>query len=174
MRTTKKVTISAMLTALGATLMIVGAVFEMLDLSVCAIASLAVVFAYIELGSPYTWLIWLCTSLATALMFPGSIIWAEYLFVFGIYPIIKGYFEKLPRWAWIPVKLVYINAIIWALIFLVDAFFGTPLLDADTPFLRACLYILINVAFIAYDMFITVMVRLYFAKYREKFKKILK
>ncbi len=174
MKTTKKVTVSAMLTALGATLMIVGAVFEMLDLTACAIASLAVAFAYIELGSPYTWLIWLCTSLATGLLFPGSIVWAEYLFVFGIYPIIKGYFERLPRWSWIPVKLVYINAIIWVLIFLVDKIFGTPFLDAESPFLKICLYVLINVAFIAYDLFITVMVRLYFAKYRDTFKKILK
>ena len=173
MRKTKKITLSAMLVALGAAFMILGAVIEMFDLTVCAIASLCVAFAYLELGSPYTWLIWICTSLSTALMFPGSMIWAEYLFVFGIYPILKAYIERLPRWSWIPVKLVYINSIVWILIFVVDAIFGTPFLDADTPLLWAATYLLVNVAFFAYDMFITVIVRLYFAKYRKSFKKFL-
>ena len=163
-----------MLTALGTVLMIFGAVFDIFDLTACALVSLTVVFAYLEIGSPYTWLIWLCTSLATALMFPGSMIWVEYLLVFGVYPILKAYIERLPRWAWFPVKLVLINAIIWALIFLVDAIFGTPLLDADTSVMKVVLYVLINVAFISYDMFITVMVRLYIHKYRPKFSKFLK
>ena len=61
-----------------------------------------------------------------------------------------------------------------SLIFRVDAIFGTPLLDADTSVMKVVLYVLINVAFISYDMFITVMVRLYIHKYRPKFSKFLK
>lgn len=174
MRKTKKITLSAMLVALGTVFMVLGAVFEVLDLSVCALASLLVVFAYLELGSPYTWLIWLCTALASALIFPGSVIWAEYLLVFGIYPILKAYIERLPRWSWLPVKLIFINAIVWALIFLVDLIFGTPFLESELFWMQAVTYALINIAFVAYDMFITVMVRLYFEKFRHRFKKFLK
>ena len=174
MRETKKITLSAMLTALGTVFMVLGAVFEVLDLSVCALASLMVVFAYIELGSPYTWLIWICTSLATALLFPGSIVWLEYLLVFGVYPILKAYIEKLPRWSWWPIKILFINGVVWALVFLVEWLLGVPFFDGDLFIIKVASYVLINVAFIAFDIFITIMVRLYFERFRHRFRKFLK
>ncbi len=174
MRKTKKLTLSAMMVALGTVFMVIGAVFEVMDLTACALASLVVVFIYLELGSPYTWLVWICTTLATALFYPGSVLWAEYFLVFGVYPMIKAYIERLPRWLWLIVKLVYINAIIWALMFVFDFIFGTPLLGSDSLPMTIILYILMNVAFVAYDMFITVMVRLYIEKFRHRFKKFLK
>ena len=174
MRTTKRVTLSAMLVALGTVFMVVGAVFDVMDLTACAIASLMMVFAYLELGSPYTWLIWLSTTLASAIFFPGSVVWVEYLLVFGIYPILKAYIERLPSPFWWPIKLAYINAIIWGLMLLLDLLFGTPLLDADTPVMKIILYVLINIAFIAYDLFITVMVRVYYEKLRPRIKGLLK
>ena len=163
-----------MLTALGTSLMLLGSVIEVLDLSVCAIASLIVVFVYLELGSPYTWLVWLCTSLCTALIYSGSVVWVEYFLVFGIYPILKAYFEKLPRPFWLPVKLVYINAVIWALFAICELLLGVPSFEENTAFMKAAVYVLMNVAFVAYDMFLTVMVRLYYDKIRQRFKRFLK
>ena len=90
-----------MMVALGTAMMVLGAAIDVLDLSVCAIASMLVVFVYLEIGSYYPWLVWICTALASALIYPGSIIWAEYLLVFGIYPLIKAYIEKLPKWSWL-------------------------------------------------------------------------
>ena len=174
MKTTKKVTLSAMLTALGTSLMLLGSVIEVLDLSVCAIASLIVVFVYLELGSPYTWLVWLCTSLCTALIYSGSVVWVEYFLVFGIYPILKAYFEKLPRPFWLPVKLAYINAVIWALFAICELLLGVPFFEENTAFMKAAVYVLMNVAFVAYDVFLTVMVRLYYDKIRQRFKRFLK
>ena len=174
MRQTKKITLSAMLTALGTVFMVIGAVFEVLDLSVCALASLLVVFAYIEIGHPYTFLIWICTSLATALLFSGSVVWVEYFLVFGIYPIIKAYIEKCGRAFWFPIKLLYINAVIWLLLLLVEKLLGLPFFDSDLFIMKALTYLLINVAFFVYDMVITTAVRLYFEKFRHRFKKFLK
>ena len=77
MSSTKKLALSAMLVALGSVFMIIGSFVEVLDLTVCALASLIVAFAYLEIGSPYTWLIWLATSLCTALL--GGVLWMEYL-----------------------------------------------------------------------------------------------
>ncbi len=174
MRQTKKITISAMLVALGVAFMALGAVIEVMDLSLCALASLLVVFAYLEIGSPFVWLVWLCTSLATFLCFPASIIWIEYFLVFGVYPILKAYFEKAPRILWIPIKLAYINAIIWLLSLGVQLILGIPFFDGETLLVNVVLYIVINVAFFVYDMFITVSVRLYFGKIRHRFSKFLK
>ena len=174
MKTTKKVTLSAMLTALGTALMLLGSMIEVLDLSVCAVASLIVVFVYLELGSPYTWLVWLCTSLCTALIYFGSVVWVEYFLVFGIYPLLKAYIERLPRPIWWPIKLAFINAVIWALFAVCELLFGVNFFGEDALFMKAIVYLLMNVAFVAYDMFITVMVRLYFEKIRHRFRRFLK
>ena len=160
--------------ALSVVMMLLGAVVDVLDLTACAFASLVMVFAYIELGSPYTFLIWICTTLISAIIFPASLVWIEYLLVFGIYPLIKAYIERLPRGFWWPLKLVFINAIIWLLILLVDLIFGTPFLEGDTLLLRVATYVLINIAFVAYDFFITIMVRFYFDKLRPRFQRFLK
>ena len=174
MRATKKLTLSAILVALGAVMMALGAMFEVVDLTVCALASLIVVFAYLEIGSPYTWLLWLSTSLVTFIIFPGKTIWLNYLIVFGVYPLLKAYIEKLRKLSWIPIKLFYINAVIWAMFFLMEWLFGVPFFEKDALWLKIVLYVVINFAFIVYDLFITVSVKIYYGKIRQKFIRFLK
>ena len=174
MSQTKKITLSAMMVALGTAFMIIGAVIEVLDLTVCALASMLGVFIFLEIGSYYPWLVWVCTSLATGLLYPASLIWVEYALIFGVYPLIKAYIEKLPRWSWIIVKLVYANAVIWALFFICEKLLGVPFFTDEARWMRILTYILTNVAFLAYDLFITVMVRFYYDKLRPRFKKLLK
>ena len=48
-------------------------------------------------------------------------------------------------------------------------FFGT-----DKLWMKVLIYALINVAFVLYDLFITVLVRFYFARLRHRFKNFLK
>ena len=174
MRQTKKITLSAMMVALSTAIMLLGAVIEVLDLSVCAIASLLVVFIYLEIGSYYPWLVWICTTLATALIYPGSAIWVEYALIFGLYPLIKAYIERLPRWSWLIVKLVYINAVIWGIFCVCELLLGIPFFDEGGTVMIIITYVLSNIAFVAYDFFIMVMVRFYFEKLRPRFKKFLK
>lgn len=174
MSQTKKLTLSAMMVALGTAVMVLGAVIEVLDLTVCAFASMLVVFVYLEIGSYYPWLVWICTTLATALIYPGSIIWAEYALVFGIYPLVKAYVERLPKWSWIIVKLAYINAVIWGLFFICEELLGIPFFTDEGIGMAIATYVLMNVAFVMYDLFIVVMVRFYFTKLRPRFKKFLK
>lgn len=174
MSQTKKITISAMMVALGTAFMLLGAVIEVFDLSVCAIASMLVVFVYIEIGSYYPWLVWICTSIATALIYPASLMWVEYLLVFGIYPLMKAYIERLPRWTWLIVKLAYINAVIWGLFFISERLLGIPFFGEETKLLIIITYVLMNVAFVAYDIFIVIMLRVYYEKLRPRFAKLLK
>ena len=174
MSQTKKITLSAMMVALGTAVMVLGAVIEVLDLSVCALASMLVVFIYLEIGSYYPWLVWICTSLATALIYPGSIIWVEYLFIFGIYPLIKAYIEKMPRWTWLIVKLLYVNAVIWGMFCVAEFLLGIPFFGDEGRVMAIITYVLMNVAFVLYDFFIVVMVRFYFEKLRPRFKRFLK
>ena len=168
MKDTKKITLSAMLTALGVVIMLLGAVIEMLDLTVGAIASLIVVFVFVEIGKPYHWLVWLCTSLITALIYPGSALWIEYFLIFGIYPILKAYIEKLPKWSWWPVKLVYINAVVGMLALAMEKLLGIPFFEDEGVWMRVLFWALLNVAFVMYDIFLRTLLRVYFVKYRER------
>ena len=170
-----------MIVALGTLFMVLGAVIEVFDLTAVALSSVLVAFVYIELGSPYTWLVWICTTLCTFLLYQHSPMWMIYLVLFGIYPILKGYIEKLKHIFWWPLKLLFGNAAFVIMLFGVQLITGLPFIDADESFLgitgRAVYvftWILLNVVFIAYDFFITVMVRFYIVKLRPKFRKLLK
>lgn len=163
-----------MLTALGVVIMVLGAVIETLDLTVGALASLIVVFVFVEIGKPYHWLVWICTSLITALIFPGSALWIEYLLIFGIYPILKAYIEKLPTGVWWPVKLVYINAVVGLLALAMEKLLGIPFFEDEGAVMRILFWVLLNVAFVMYDIFLRTLLRVYFAKYRDRIIKLLK
>ncbi len=173
MRTTKKLTVSAMATALGAALMALGAAVEVIDMALAALASLLIIIIIIEVGQPYPWLVWLSTSLITFLLFMGSTVWLMY-FVFGVFPIIKLYVEKLRRGFWLLLKLVYVNLCIIGLAFAVELIFGLPLFETDLLILKVGIYILFNVAFLMYDRLLTLASRIYFEKLRPRFRTFFK
>ena len=162
-----------MATALGSALMAIGAVWELVDMALAALASFLVVIILIEVGSPYPWLVWITTSLITFLFFPGSTVWLMY-FVFGVFPILKYYIEKLKRLFWFPLKLIYVNACIIGLMYAMDFIFGLPLFETDLLILKIALYAVLNVAFFAYDRLLTLLVRLYNEKYRHRFRRLFK
>ena len=181
MNSTKKLTLSAMIVALGTVFMVLGAVIEVFDLTAVALASVLVAFVYMELGSPYTWLVWLCTTLTTFLFYQHSPMWFIYLVLFGIYPILKGYVERLPRLWWWPIKIIFGNVAFILMVFGIKIITGIPFIDpSETMFgisgklLYIVTWVMLNVAFILYDFFIAVMVRYYLEKLRPRFKKILK
>lgn len=174
MRQTKKLTLSAILVAISVVIMVLGGVISVLDLSMSALASLIVAFAYIEIGSPYTWLIWLATTVLSAVIFPGSLLWVSYLVAFGVYPILKGYIERLPRPFWILVKLAFANAAIWLMIAGSQLVLGLPLFDTQSKWIKIGLYLFLNVVFFAYDLCITACVRFYMEKLRHRFQKFLR
>ncbi len=170
-----------MTVALGVAFMVLGAVIEVLDLSAAVLASLLVMFIYVELGSPYTWLVWLSTSLLAFLFYPGSLMWLVYLTVFGIYPILKGYIERLPRVLWLVLKLVFLNAALALLVLFAEALVGVPFFGEIEALgvippeaVLLALWVLMNIAFLLYDKMIIVMLAFYEVRIRPKIKNLLK
>ena len=147
MRSVKKITLSAMAVALGVTFMTVGAIWEPIDMSAAALASLLVVLILIEVGKSYAALTWLATSLITFIFFTGSTVWLMY-FTFGVFPILKYFIEKLPRPFWLILKIVYVNICIILLAIACELIFGLPLFDSDSPIFKAVLYVILNIAFL--------------------------
>ena len=173
MRTTKKLTLSAITVALGALFISLGSFVEALDLTACCLASLFVMFIYIEIGSPYTWLVWLCTSLVTFIIAPSKIVWAEYLFIFGIYPILKAYIERAPRALWLLLKSLFFAAVVFGAYAVCELLFGIPFFEVDLPWLKIGTVALIFVASFAYDAFLTVLIKFYIFKLRPRIKNLL-
>ena len=173
MRPTKKLTVSAAATALGTALMSVGAVWELMDLSLVAFASLFIMLILIEVGGAFPWMVWLATSLLTFFIFPKSPISAVY-FAFGVFPILKYYIEKLKRPFWILLKLAYSNICILGIIFLMELVFKRVVFDTDLLILKIALYVLFVAAFFAYDRMLTLMSRVYLYKLRHRFRNLFK
>ena len=181
MKQTKKLTISAVCVALGTIFMVLGGMIEVLDMSAAALSSAVVVFIFIELGSPYTWLVWLATSLLTALLSFARPMWILYLLCFGIYPILKGYIERLSKVFWVPLKFLFANLSMALAMLGCQYILGIPFITPGEDFfglpiegIYAVFIILLNVAFFAYDIFISVMARFYMYRLRDKFKQLLK
>ena len=91
---TKKLVVSAMLCALGVILLMLGAFIEVIDLSVAVIASFLCIYAVIEIGGAYPWLIWIVTSLISLLFLPLKTPAIFYALFAGYYPMVKEKLEK--------------------------------------------------------------------------------
>ena len=97
---TKRLTVSALICALGVVLLCAGRLFDgSLDLTMAALASLLCVWALEELGGAYPWMIWLATSLLALMLMPfNSAAW-EYLLFAGLYPMLRVLLGKLQKQA---------------------------------------------------------------------------
>ena len=134
---TKKLTLGAILSAMGVALLIIGSFIETLDLTMAALASFFCIFAVIELGGVYPWLIFSVTGVLSVILMPYSMTGWFYLLFFGYYPILKEKLERLKKpLAWILKVLILNVALTISVIAAYFLFFGQTgtgnLLDAFT------------------------------------------
>ena len=181
---TKKMALGAILSALGVVFLLLGSLIETLDLSMAALASFFCIFAVIELGGKYPWLIYAVTSLLSLLLVPYSMGGWFYLLFFGYYPILKEKLEKLKRpISWIIKVAVFNLALLIGILIAFFLFFGQTeekgIIDAFTyvfggegagVWMAVGIYLLANVVFIVYDVALTRLITFYFIKLRHRFK----
>ncbi len=167
----KYLTVSAMLSALGVVILGLGAVIEVLDISVAVIASLLVTYAVIEIGGAYPWLIWVVTSIIALLLLPLKTPVLFYALLTGYYPIIKQKIERrmarLPAWG---VKLGVLTLsllVIWAVMWL----FAPTLLETTGGWVMIAATLVLGVfAFVLYDICLTRLITVYFVKLQKRFR----
>ena len=167
--------------ALGVVFMALGTFLEVLDITAAAISSCIIAFVFIEVGKKYAFSVWLGTSILGFILLPG-LTPITYFLVFGIYPILKAYVEKLKRPLWIPVKLgifvvstalIILAAQLMGIPFFSDTL-GIPFFESNVNIFRAAVIVLLILAMYLYDIFMTVMIRAYFKTFRKRFQRILK
>ena len=183
---TKKLTLGAILSAMGVALLFVGSFIETLDLTMAALASFFCIFAVIELGGAYPWLIFATTGVLSVIITPYSLTGWFYLLFFGYYPILKEKYERLPRYiSWV-LKLLTLN-LAMAICVLVTyfLFFGSSgsgsLIDTFTlifgeseygEVMSIIVWALANLTLVIYDIAPTKLITVYFIKIKPKFKKL--
>ena len=172
MKHTKKLTLTALLAALGTVLLALGSLIEVLDLSMAAIVSCFAVFLRIELRGAYPYLFWAVTSIASLLLVPTGD--AGLLFaLLGLYPLLKAVLERLsPALEWI-CKLSL--AAIILTVFVVIAKFVLMLPDAILSGWLLPVFLLVALtAFVLYDVALSRLIVYYGFRIRPRIARFLK
>lgn len=164
---TRKLAVSAMLSALGVVILYLGSVINVLDLTMVAIASLFVFFAVIELGTPFQYLIYAVTALLSMFLLPDKFAALTYLLFGGIYPVFKAMFERLHYViSWI-LKFSFFNTVLSVIVAV--SVYIMHIEDSEVGF-TVGLYVLGNVTFLLYDIATTQLITLYLVKLRQRFR----
>ena len=167
-KATRRLAVSAVISALGVVLLFLGSLIQVLDLSMAAIVSVLVVFAVIEIRGPYPFLIYTVTSVLALLLLPVKTPALIYALFAGYYPILKGVLEghlsKPLAWA-LKVLVFCVGA---AAAVLVAA--KVLLVDLTWAFANWWIFLLLIPVFVIYDIALTRLISGYLNRWRTRFK----
>ena len=149
MKSTKKIALAGIFTALCVVFLFIGSLFQTLDLSAAAVGSIIVLITFIELGNGWAFGVYAAASILSMLLLPNKTAAIVFTVFAGFYPIVKVWLNKIKPFALsFTVRIVCFNAMLTALIFVAKRFLG---LEEDYLNFGVIIYALCNIAFIAYD-----------------------
>lgn len=168
---TKRLTVCAMLAALGVVLLYVGSLIEVVDISMAVLASLLGVVAVIEYGGSWPWLVYGVTAILSLVLLPNKTPAAFYALFFGFYPILKEKLEKIPRGlSWVLKELIFNISFAVMAVVSVLLLFGKGNTLLSQPILIVAVIILAETMFVLYDIAMTRLISFYIFKLRRRFK----
>ncbi len=149
MKNGKKVAMAGIFSALCLIFLFLGSIFQTLDLSAAAMASIVVLISFIELGSGWAWGVYAVASLLSLLILPYKTAAAAFALFAGFYPIIKKFLNKIkPLWLSILARVICFNLLLSALIFVSTRVLG---IEDETLGFGILIYAMLNITFILYD-----------------------
>ena len=167
---TKYLTVSAMLCALGVILLSLGSVIEVLDITAAVFASLLCIYAVIEMGGAYPWLIWLVTSFLALLLLPQKTPALFYALFAGFFPIVKEKLEKLTPVVAYLLKLAVFHLSLVSIVAGMKLFFPTSLDMGGFWWMPLALYGMCLLCFVLYDFALTRLITFYLIRLRHRFQ----
>ena len=175
MKTTKKVTLSAVMAALAAVLMLVS-YFPYLTYAVPAVAGLCVMVIVIEINCKWALLSYFTASFFTFL-FAETESMLMFICFFGFYPILKCLIEKIKNYVleWI-LKLLSFNICIVGVYFILSKVFMISLDDLGefAKYGEVILLLLANFVFVFYDIAVSRVSWFYIDKFHKSISKLFK
>lgn len=164
--TTRRLAVCSFLTALGVVFMLVGALTEILDLTMMLLSSLCIVFAVIEIGIPWAWLVWAATSLLSFLFLPSKSAALLYL-LGGFYPIVKAGLEKLRPIASWALKILFFTAEQFLFVLIAQKVLGLTGAGYGLAIVETVLAVIV---FVLYDLCLTACITTYLIRLRRRLK----
>ena len=168
---TKKLTICAMLSALGVVLLYLGSLVEVLDISMAAIASLTCIIAVIEYGKSAPWAVFGVTAILSLILLPNKTPAALYALFFGFYPILKEKIEKCARViSWVIKEIIFNVCLVGMCVALY--YFSTTGQNTllSSPLMIAATVVAAEAVFVLYDIALTRLISFYIINLRQRFK----
>lgn len=166
-KNTLKLTISAIIAGLSFVCLYLGTVTGVFDLCAVVVGAVCIAFAVIEFGGMWPWLVCAVTSVLSFVLLPDKMVGFEYLFLGGVYPILKYYFEgKKPVVSWI-FKFLYFNVALTVTLLVAKFVFPN---DEAWQIMGVAAYFLGNIFFAIYDYALTTFISFYFRVLRKKLK----
>ena len=181
----KKLTVGALLSAIGVAILSIGGIIQTVDLSAAAIVSFICIFAVIEMGSSYAWMIYAVTGILGVIIMPHNMGAWFFLLFFGYYPILKEKMVKLKKPVSWTLKMLLLNVALAIGLLLAGfvmyggqkSFFELVNSIMETNFGTVAtigVIALVEVTFVIYDIALTRLITYYILKLRHRFSKFLK
>jgi len=166
-RHTKCLVAAALLSALSFVFMYIGTLTGVMDLCAVVVGALCCAFAVVELRGVWPWLLCTVTGALCLIMLPDKFIALEYITLGGLYPILKAFFERLPKLpSWV-LKITVFNVMLTACLLLAKFVLSVP---SDEIGFSIIVYLVGNAYFIFYDYALTVFISYYMVKLRHRMK----
>ena len=166
---TRRLTLAAVLAALGVILLALGALVQVLDLTMAALASLLIVLGVIELGGKWPYLIYSVTAVLGVLFVTPKTAPLLYLLFAGYYPILKAVLERCfsRTVAWV-MKIAVFNVALFACAFIALKFFASEIPAEWVPYWWALFFL--TPVFWLYDVALTRLISAYVLRWRERLR----
>ncbi len=167
----KRLTVCAMLVALGVIFLGIGALIEVLDISMAVIASLCVIIAIIEYGKGAPWMVYAATSILSLLLLPSKLPSLFFALFFGFYPILRERMRgKSKILQWIIKELIFNVCLAVIMVLYVLIFFESTSTQIPMHWLIVASVAFCELVFIVYDIALERIIDFYVIKLRHRFK----
>ena len=183
---TKRLALSAVLSALSVVILGVGAILEVMDITTTMLASLLLLPIMMCYGNAYACLAYAVTGILALILMPHSMAPFIYLALVGYYPMLKSKLDKLPRWIAYLLKGLLILLVLMLYFFafyllmmqgagtFADAFtlaFGE---EGSHAWVGWATVLLAFISFFAYDLLIDKLLILYRCKWQTRVERWIK
>lgn len=148
---TKNIAFSAVFVAISVVLCILASVFPTMSLTITAAAGVVSAVALIQCGYRYALLVYIAASLLTLLLSPNKECAVYYIVLFGHYPLLKTFTERISNKAvsWC-VKIIEANVLYSIVFFIISYIIGIyEAIGLKELLITAAAY---NTAFVLYDI----------------------
>ena len=173
---TASLALCGVLCGLSVVVLSFSALFPSLSYVIPMVAGALLIIPSIEFGTGLALTSYAAVSIVAMLILPEKEAPLMYVFLFGLYPVIKKYFERIPkRLPEYLTKFAYFNIAAAAAVAIATFVLGIPLDDGTLgKWMIPALLILGNIAFIFYDYTLTLVVTLYIRRLQTMLRKALR